>query len=129
VGNLSGVSGRVTPPEDLHGVVVIDPADAVVDVTFEAVAGSRLRILARAEQIPQHVAPQIQGLVDPQGAAVQIPGMRPAKPGPGVRTDTIGPLALSGTYRLRLAGDGNVTGPVFWRVRVTPPDKPVFVLY
>jgi hypothetical protein len=128
-GTMSGAAGRVTPPRERHGLVAIDPAEDVVEVTFEAVAGSRLRILARPEQMPQAVVPQIQGLLGPAGETIQIPGLRRLRPSRAVRTDPIGPLGASGTYTLRLAGDGERTGPIFWRVTATPPRRTRFDLF
>ncbi|MCE9638000.1 MAG: hypothetical protein K8T90_20050 [Planctomycetes bacterium] len=123
------VGGRITPPRDVHGVVVIRALDGVEDTAFDALAGSKLRLLVRAERTPRPIVPQIWGLLDPAGASVQLPAMRPVRPGPGVSVSGVGPLATSGTYVLRIAGDGARTGPVFWRVVMTPPSRRAFDLF
>jgi hypothetical protein len=122
------VGGGITGPREVHGVAVLGTADAVVDVPFDAIAGSRLRILAREELLPSPPTPSIFGLRDPTGADVGLPAVRRTRGAQTSVSVNVTLRDLSGTYVLRLAGDGKRTGPVFYRVRIDPPTR-AFALF
>lgn len=113
------VGGAVAPPRDVHGIAIVDPKEAVVDLPFEALGGSRLRLEVRPAQVPQAVVPDLWKLFDPSDAEVALPARRRLRGG-GALIALTAPAA-SGTYVLQIVGDGERTGPVFWRVRARSP--------
>lgn len=112
--------GGARSPKRFHGVASIVPADAVVDVPFDAVAGSKVRLLARSEQTPIRVRPSFFELLDPDGAAVELPPVRRRNGGRVVEIPSFG-LGTSGRWTLRIAGDAS--GPVAYDLRITRPRK------
>ncbi|MCG3135702.1 MAG: hypothetical protein HMLKMBBP_03435 [Planctomycetes bacterium] len=112
--------GRAVAPREAHGIVVIDPADEVVPVDLPLEAGSSVRIVLRAAQVPVPVLPQLFGLLDPQGGDLPVPPRTWRRGGRVVMYDAF-EAGATGTHVLRIAGDAERTGPVFWQARIRPP--------
>ncbi len=109
---------RVRPPSRGRGIVAIAEPSAIADVQFEAIAGSRLHVLVRRAPAPTGLVPRVFAVVAPDGAPLTLPRQRGTS-----RRATLAGLLLpqTGTYRLRLASDGETTGPLYYEFVVRSP--------
>lgn len=118
-------SGGVRPPEGVHGVVALEARDEgtdVVPVYVTLLAGTKVRVVLRSEQVPTPVLPDIVGFALADGSGEDIlAGFSSSRGGKVVSTGYM-TVPATGLYRLLIGAntsDSAVrTGPISFRIDV-----------
>ncbi len=120
------VKVEVTPPRKAQGEHAIQPADTVVEVPVDVLAGATVKIVLRRSQAPSSLEPTVSEIEGPDGNLLALPTERRRRR--GREAVLVFEAPASGRYLLRFTGRDGTSGPLFYKVRVRTPRKARLVL-
>jgi hypothetical protein len=115
-------SPTLRPPTKAAGSFEDVQPGASVEITFGALDGAKLSLLARPEK-KSGSSLAVMTLISPSGAAVSLDGVATKK---GTAASLATKLHESGTWRVRLSATGGSPGKVTYAIKLTEPKGVTF---